>query len=135
MKKILLLLSILFIALGADAQGNLQFNQVKLLSATETVPANKVWKVESIVYSSEIASATAWGSNGYSGTTTSAQIDKITINGNLVTVRKSSSSAANANANSLIWEISYPIWLRPNDIISPSTGVLYINAIEFNIIP
>jgi hypothetical protein len=134
MKKALLILSILFIAIGAKAQGNLQFNQVKLVSATETVPANKVWKVESIVYTSEIASATAWGSFN-SGATTSEQIDKMTINGNLVTVRKSSSSAASSNANSLIWEISFPIWLRPNDIISPSIGVLYINAIEFNIIP
>ena len=27
------------------SQGNLQFNQVKLVSAIETVPAGKVWKV------------------------------------------------------------------------------------------
>jgi len=32
------------------AQGNLQFNQVKLVSALETVPAGKVWKIESVIY-------------------------------------------------------------------------------------
>jgi hypothetical protein len=57
MKKTLLLLSILFIALGAKAQGNLQFNQVitggaslapLATSSTLTVPINKVWKIEAI---------------------------------------------------------------------------------------
>ena len=31
------------------AQGNLQFNQVKLVQAIDSVPQNKVWKVESAV--------------------------------------------------------------------------------------
>lgn len=35
--------------LGLHAQGNLQFNQVKLVQAIDSVPQNKVWKVESAV--------------------------------------------------------------------------------------
>lgn len=46
MKFSLLFLS-LGVTLGAFAQGTLQFNQVKLVTAQETVPAGKVWKVES----------------------------------------------------------------------------------------
>jgi len=36
-------------ALGLSAQGTLQFNQVKLVQAIDSVPANKVWKVETAV--------------------------------------------------------------------------------------
>ena len=35
--------------LGLHAQGNLQFNQVKLVQAIDSVPQNKVWKLESAV--------------------------------------------------------------------------------------
>ena len=35
------------------AQGNLQFNQVKLVTALETVPVGKVWKVESALSGEE----------------------------------------------------------------------------------
>ncbi len=50
MKHIFILLSFLGIGLSAMAQGNLQFNQVKLVTSQQTVPANKVWKVESVIY-------------------------------------------------------------------------------------
>ncbi|WP_396140785.1 hypothetical protein [Flavobacterium sp.] len=54
MKKLILIL-IFFIALGAKAQGNLQFNQVITKSGylgcgsssnVLTVPSGKVWKIE-----------------------------------------------------------------------------------------
>ncbi len=61
MKKALIILSLFFIAIGAKAQGNLQFNAVKRFTNNSvpiqvnvpatagsiTVPANKVWKIES----------------------------------------------------------------------------------------
>jgi hypothetical protein len=42
-------LAFLCIALGGSvfAQGSLQFNQVRLIQALDSVPQNKVWKVES----------------------------------------------------------------------------------------
>jgi hypothetical protein len=48
MKKLYLILFVLLNQL-AYAQGNLQFNQVKLVTALETVPAGKVWKIESVI--------------------------------------------------------------------------------------
>ena len=44
-------LSILFLLAISNAQGNLQFNQAKIISNTDppqTVPAGKVWKIESV---------------------------------------------------------------------------------------
>lgn len=47
MKKTFLILSLLVTSIILKAQGNLQFNQVKLVSTIETVPIAKIWKVES----------------------------------------------------------------------------------------
>ena len=47
--KVLLSITALLISLSASAQGNLQFNQVKLVTTAEAVPAGKVWKVENIL--------------------------------------------------------------------------------------
>ena len=48
----ILCLCSLLLAPCSNAQGNLQFNQVKLIGSTpETVPENKVWKIESAVLS------------------------------------------------------------------------------------
>lgn len=123
-----------FITLVANAQGNLQFNQVKLLTTLETVPEGKVWKIESIIYSASIVDAQSWWNLGYNGTIDNSISDKIIINGNLVTIRKSSSSASNNNSNSIVWEQKFPIWLYQNTSISASSGVLYINIIEFNVV-
>ncbi len=134
MKKLILITGLVFAFVQMKSQGNLQFNQVKLLNASETVPNGKVWKVENIVYSTEVVSATAWGSLGYSGTTANEQVNKIILNGNQITVRKSSSQAGNSNANSVTWEMAYPLWLSSGTVIAPGTGVLYINVVEFNVV-
>jgi hypothetical protein len=134
MKKLILITGLVFAFVQMKSQGNLQFNQVKLLNASETVPNGKVWKVENMVYSTEVVSATAWGSLGYSGTTANEQVNKIILNGNQITVRKSSSQAGNSNANSVTWEMAYPLWLSSGTVIAPGTGVLYINVVEFNVV-
>jgi hypothetical protein len=41
------------------AQGNLQFNQVKMVFAQETVPVGKVWKIESVIYSVSVGSVSS----------------------------------------------------------------------------
>jgi len=133
MKKILLLLSILFIALGAKAQGNLQFNAVKRFSNNSlsvaygatvsagsiTVPADKVWKIES-----------GSCSTIYGGTVNSSYLS---IGDQLLFCQ----------TNAQIFFHSPPIWLPAGTysilIYNLSGGVATfktnISAIEFNIIP
>ncbi|NBN99205.1 MAG: hypothetical protein EBV19_08240, partial [Flavobacteriia bacterium] len=50
MKASFLVFGFLVFSGGFLAQGNLQFNQVKLVTNQETVPVGKVWKVESVIY-------------------------------------------------------------------------------------
>jgi hypothetical protein len=61
MKKILII-ACLFLSINLFSQGNLQFNQVLLFSANTssggnqvTVPAGKVWKIESYFISNNVS--------------------------------------------------------------------------------
>ncbi len=136
MKKALLILSILVLAIGAKAQWNLQFNAVKRINTsiaaaatslttagTLTVPANKVWKIES----GSISQATGAYPNG--GYPSSLYIDNQVLY-----------SAVQVNGTN---SFSPPIWLPAGtyfiSVYSSASAVqttwIAISAIEFNIIP
>ena len=89
----------------------LQFSQVLLVSTTQTVPANKVWKVESPLPS--------WGG----GATTNT----ITIDGNLVVVTIGGSSSISG--------ISFPLWLPSGTTLAPGSNIPRISVIEFTVVP
>lgn len=122
MKFILLSLSfVLFTTLFG--QGNLEFNQVKLIAASETVPTNKVWKIESILYTPH-------------NFTSNTVNNEIILNGTNLIVRTLKTYAAiNYGAYSLVWEQTFPIWLPAGSTVASSTGVFGISVIEYNLIP
>ena len=104
-------LSVLLFLIAAKVQSQtLQFSQVLLVSSTQTVPANKVWKVESPLPS--------WGG----GSTTNT----ITIDGNLVVV---------AIGGSAISGISFPIWLPAGTTLAGGQNIPRISVIEFTVVP
>jgi hypothetical protein len=110
--RTVLLIAILLTCLGFRAQGNLQFNQVLVLDGnqntpTYTVPAGKVWKVESATISS---------GSGYLA---------LSINGS------SASIVTYANAGN-----NLPFWLPGGTLIGfyiYQTGK--VSILEFNVIP
>ena len=111
MKK-LLVFCFLFSALGLKAQGNLQFNQVLSLDANSagnpvTVPSGKVWKIESVAFSSNNAYfQIRWGGVNYF-------------------VLNNSTPYANL-----------PYWLPSNESISLVANVnAKVSIIEFNVVP
>ena len=63
MKK-LLLFTFLILSNLACAQGNLQFNQVQLVTSLETVPVGKVWKIESVIYNIALTASGYQSTNG-----------------------------------------------------------------------
>jgi hypothetical protein len=107
-----LLIAILLTCLSFRAQGNLQFNQVLVLDGnqntpTYTVPAGKVWKVESATISS---------GSGYLA---------LTINGSSASIV----SYANGGNN-------LPFWVPGGTLIGfyiYQTGK--VSILEFNVIP
>ncbi len=135
-----------------QAQGTLQFNQVKLVTASETVPAGKVWKLESVM-SPEQRYPT-------SGTTFPTLSRSILVNGNTVTIREefvngvslgfngccggglwlgNTSQNANSNPTHLVRVASdntkLPLWLPAGTTVAPVVPVNGMSIIEFNVIP
>lgn len=111
MKK-LIFIAICLISLQVTAQGNLQFNQVLSLDANSggnpvTVPAGKVWKIESVAFSSNNAYfQIQWGGVNYF-------------------VLNNSTPYANL-----------PYWLPSNESVSLVANVnAKVSIIEFNVVP
>ena len=126
MKKSILIISILAMAYLTNAQGNLQFNQVKRLNYTGTagaysattigsitVPAGKVWKIES---------GSLFANVFYVITSFSLSVDSQML--------WSSGFAAQP-----IWlgPGTYPIQIMSNNSAEPYTAA--ISGIEYNVIP
>ncbi|MFZ4060597.1 MAG: hypothetical protein ACOYK5_05155 [Bacteroidia bacterium] len=116
------LLVLIFGSLFASlrAQGSLQFNDVKLFTATSnnttfTVPANKVWKVETAGVS-----------------TSSSAYLSISINGVSYLLMPSISSEQGR------FQLRLPLWLPAGTVVSlpfSTADTRMISVLEFNIIP
>lgn len=111
MKKLLIILALICSNI-VWSQGNLQFNQVLILDATPagnaiTVPAGKVWKIESVALSSNNAYfQIKWGATSYF-------------------ILNNSSPYANL-----------PFWLPSNESASLiGSANAKVSIIEFNVVP
>ena len=112
------------------AQGNLQFNQIVTVGTTSlTVPAGKVWKVES--YSE---SEVTFNSNYSSGCVNSNYHRPLVINNNNYYFFGNMATAS-SGANYVTTGNKLPIWLKPGDQIRTVCSSDFASVIEFNIVP
>jgi hypothetical protein len=134
MKKLYFILFILINQL-AFAQGNLQFNQVKLVTAQETVPVGKVWKVESVIYN--IAEGSTTYQTGNYGNCTSSDYNSaaIVVAGTPTKVGQGTSPLAYSNGAYVHSYTILPIWLPAGTTLSGGICLNKISVIEFNITP
>lgn len=109
-----------------QAQQSLSFSQNLLIDNIEdTVPANKVWKVVSILYSNPVANIQGGNQN-----------DNVVVDGTNLTVRSSRSSNGGYNAVTWgVWEQSLPIWLPAGTRLRTGTNVYRISVLEFDVVP
>lgn len=121
MKHFLFSLFLLLCSSLAWGQSRLQFNQVRLVTTEQTVPANKVWKVVGI-YTSQ----TSFGN--HSATNTPA----ILVNG----VRNFYVEPLPIGSGLFAYTASgFPFWLPAGATLAVSNTTAFINVIEFNVIP
>lgn len=132
-----LLISLLVIAcctvftMQLHAQYNLQFNQVKLVGTTETVPSGKVWKIESVLPSTRLTSAFCWGSSSCG----SAQTQTIImVDGTGVYLATSDASGSSYMSNATAAVLNTNIWLPAGTTLAAGSGVYKISVIEFNLL-
>jgi len=128
---------ILFILLNqfAFAQGNLQFNQVKLVTALETVPAGKVWKIESVIYNIAEGSTTYQTGNYGNCNTNDYNSAAIIVAGTPTKVGQGTSPLAYSNGAYVHSYTILPIWLPAGTTLSGGICLNKISVIEFNITP
>ena len=83
------------------------------------------WKVESAIYSGDIATYVS----NYAGG--DIRTDDILINNFPTTIRKSDQASAGGQS-SIVWEQQFPIWLPAGTILQTRNNVRYLSVIEFN---
>jgi len=118
-----------------SAQGSLQFNQVKLVTTQQTVPANKVWKVESVIYSVGVDDTPFIYSGSQSCLGYSRRNYSISIDGTLTKVGNLASGYANSGNDWYFMTTSLPVWLPAGSTLSGGPCNNKISVIEFNIVP
>ncbi len=132
--RVLFLFSILICLGSIKAQGNLQFNQAKLVTTLETVPAGKVWKIESVIYNIPYTASGAQSTNGgcsypyYEST-------GIEIAGTPTKVGQGTLPASYSNLSYTHSYTMLPVWLPAGTTLSGGTCLNKVNVIEFNIVP
>ena len=115
-------------SLGNTSQAqSLQFSQVLLVTSSQTVPANKVWKVESYTPSAVYAI--------HSGT---PQTHAILVN-NLSRIVGMTAGFNGNHSSSSVHDAysfkSFPMWLPAGTTLAVSTGVSQLSVIEFTVVP
>ncbi len=130
MKKVLLFFVFVSISVIAKTQGNLQFNQVKLVSTLETVPAGKVWKVESAHYNGGAIYGLSKSSIHPLSSLTTFGLMAYLINGSTIHIFGGAFGSSSTNFVS-----PFPFWLSAGTTLEVSNNMQYLSVIEFNIIP
>ncbi|MBM3170636.1 MAG: hypothetical protein FJZ75_03385 [Bacteroidetes bacterium] len=134
MKKAVYLVLALFIFAASALQAQtLSFSQVKLVGTVQTVPQNKVWKVENILPSVRPTTTNFSGQSAVDFT--------LLVNG-LAVFYLSTESRGNlgGNGNTGITAVSAgigasPIWLPAGTTLAVGSNLHAISVIEFNVIP
>ena len=116
-----------FLSLRLFAQGNLQFNQVKLVTVQETIPVGKVWKVTGILPSSGFRYTSSSSTPPYEYGLLVNGIQRIIGHGSYVNGYYSSGFTAQSFGGDL--------WLPGGTTLAAGSNVGEISIIEFNIVP
>jgi len=127
MKHGVFVLAFCALHLSIESQ-TLQFSQVKLVSTVETVPANKVWKIEGFF-------PTTFSRYSGSSGVTEGHIYNLVVNGNNRPLGVSSFLTG-------YWGTSYagnignfPLWIPAGTTLAAGSNVGEISVIEFTVVP
>jgi hypothetical protein len=150
--RTLISIAVFWCMISCFAQGNLQLNQVKLVTTVETVPVGKVWKIESALTGEERYPT--------SGTTLASNSRFILVNGTSICVHEEHVATTGVGFNGCcgggFWmsnvgmavnsttpvlvqvtaqPTKLPLWLPAGTTLAAGTKVSAISVLEFNIIP
>jgi hypothetical protein len=129
-KNYFLVVTLFLLCFGSYAQGNLQFNQVLTISNTDqTVPAGKVWKIES--YQQQQIGISSSGPTF--ACTDLSRPRYYYIDGNSFCDIKGTGTGVAGYI--FIAQNSFPIWLKAAQTCRTSCPGDFLSVLEFNIVP
>jgi hypothetical protein len=115
--------SLFFIASTVQGQ-TLQFSQVLLVSTTQTVPANKVWKVEGFMPSQSLIT--------YNVKDFSIVVD----NSQVYVAGSHQGNAGSQYGYGYFASLDFqPLWLPAGTTLAAGTNVFRVSVIEFTVVP
>lgn len=133
--KMSLLFLILIFCTNFMYSQTLEFSQVKLVSAEETVPSGKVWKIENILPTTRLTSTAGTGSSIATATTTQS----FKVDGTIIYYATSDSRGTKygneTGFTSSAFSLSGPIWLPEGTKLEVATGIYALSVIEFTVVP
>ena len=135
MKRLYIFIITIFLYTGAFTQGNLQFNQVKLVTALETVPAGKVWKIESVIYNIPSEMSSYQTSQSLSCGVNTFQNFAIEVAGVPTKTGQGVNALQLSNITYTQGYTELPIWLPGGATLSGGPCLNKVSILEFNIIP
>lgn len=128
--KLLIVILVLFNINSIDAQGNLQFNQIVMVTdIQQTVPSGKVWKIESY-RQQQVGYSTTTPTTGCSDLSRARPyfIDNYQYH-DIEGVGTGVASYPHTAKN------SFPIWLKAGQVVKTSCPGDFLSIVEFNITP
>lgn len=146
MKRILTITAF-FLAFGmmVQAQNTLEYSQAKIVTAEETVPAGKVWKVVSVFSSTNmvpLGGTTSASSAVYDKLSTEKSIliggNEVFISGRRVTYAAYSlySNGHGKSASESFGQYTeMPLWVPSGTTLAQGANCNGISVIEFNVAP
>lgn len=116
--------------------GNLEFNQIKLVTAQETVPAGKVWKVVSVIYDvpanlPTLATSTSTSNCNYD----KYQSYAVVVDGVPTKVGTGGQPNAYSSASYFQSFTMLPLWLPAGATLNGGPCNNKVSVIEFNVVP
>jgi hypothetical protein len=139
--RTLLLFTFIIVTSFLKAQGNLQFNQVKIINNTDapqTVPAGKVWKIESVFANDQdVYAASTSGANQSFFTSCGVPSAWYFYYGRYLAINNIPISFGVHSSGEQMTQL--PIWVPAGSTICTCTSSSFCargySAIEFNLVP
>ncbi|MFZ4060611.1 MAG: hypothetical protein ACOYK5_05225 [Bacteroidia bacterium] len=118
--------------IGIQAQ-SLTYSQVKLVSSVETVPANKVWKINNVLPTAGLTDVGTpqWGSTRHFTVLINGQTI-FWISAAWIGTWNGSQSGVAADSRSIG---DSPIWLPSGTTLAVGSNLYAISVTEFNVVP
>jgi hypothetical protein len=130
-RKNIFLISFLVLTFLSFGQGNLQFNQVlRIGNSAQTVPAGKVWKVETYMQANTYISEFV----EYPGCNSPDRQHPFLINAVPYYQINGSPGHGSSGIMMAVGNL-FPLWLKSGEVLQTTCPNNFLSVIEYNIVP